>query len=412
MRRVGILAAAGESAAPAIIADRQFAASQDATGLTVTRAHTGGDRGRWNNSGLFDSIAANTARFTWTPDGVTSLGLLVEGAETTVFQRSANLPTSPWSGNGDLTETVVTSAFNSGTARRYEATVFDPAPKNGSYSAFTGDGSVYYMEFIIEQETAPAFSWGFYSSGWLAGAKFTSGDVCSVDFGTGTCRTRQLRASGPNGGELWYVSLERAFSVSMTTLWYPVGYDNTPVSSNIVHYGGMTRNQYLRTPIITTTATGAVGSDDVTTTLGQAAASTSVAGRTPRVNPGNDHLLYRLQSDTNNYVEIRRTSGNAVQARMVSGGVEQSNIALGTIADDTDLEVAMAWDATSGLRASIDGGAATADAGTLPSGSLTSERIGSTGTASHWDSTIARVRTWDGALSDAALATASAGGTP
>ncbi len=91
--------------------------------------------------------------------------------------------------------------------------------------------------------------------------------------------------------------------------------------------------------------------------------------------------------DENERIRIERNASNEIHFIVTDGGVEQCDLNLGTVADDTDLSVAVAW-AANDFAGSLDGAAVVKDAaGAVPAG-LTTKRLGRDTAGNQWNRTI------------------------
>jgi hypothetical protein len=88
----------------------------------------------------------------------------------------------------------------------------------------------------------------------------------------------------------------------------------------------------------------------------------------------------------NERYRIERNSSNEIRFIVTDGGVEQANLNLGTVANNTEFKVAVAWSAND-IAGCLNGGTVQTDgAATLPT--VTTQRYGSSSTGQQWGGVI------------------------
>ncbi len=105
-------------------------------------------------------------------------------------------------------------------------------------------------------------------------------------------------------------------------------------------------------------------------------------------------MVWQIDDGTENErYRIERNSSNEIHVIATDGGVDQADLNLGTVADLTDLKVAVRL-AANDFAASLDGAAVVTDtSGTLPT--VTTSRLGMDTSGNEWGSPIGWAKMFD-----------------
>lgn len=167
----------------------------------------------------------------------------------------------------------------------------------------------------------------------------------------------------------------------------------------------MEKQPFVLTPIKTSTVavTRAKDIDNASLTLDEH--TVVISGRTPLGSPasGVEQVLWQSDDGTaNERTRIIRNSSNEMHGIVTVGGSDTADLNLGTVADDTDFNVALSV-ATNDIGGVLDGVAATRDtSAAIPN--TTTERPGMDhNSTNQWMGTIARSRKFSGGLVDAEM---------
>lgn len=305
--------------------------------VTFTRA--GATATRINSSGYIESVAANTARFDYSPVTLACLGLLIEEQRTNLITQSNNFSNAVWTKTGaTVGSSATTSPFGSATSQKL---VEDTS--NGQHQLrqnFTSvNGTSYTLSFYAK---AAERTWvACQLIGNITGFPFVYFDLQNGT--TGTSNTSASNFSITPAGNGWYrCSLTGVANgtISAFFMW-------NAISNGNVSYQGVSGSGALfeavqvedggsMTSYIPTTTTTVVRNADVAVMTGtnfsnwfnanQGTFRVDAISRAVGVRP-----LLSIDDNTSNNVQTVLTDSTAPKYIVTQSGVEQANVAAGTI---------------------------------------------------------------------------------
>jgi hypothetical protein len=202
-------------------------------GGTITRS--GATATRVNESGLIETVAADTLRIGYDPVTLECLGLLIEEARTNLCLRSQEFNTSWITTAASVSANTDTAPDGTTTAETLTASA---SVSGAIYQAFTlTAGATYAVSIFMKQGTATRSGIGLYdvTAGgwqglldvdWTAGVPSTSGTIGTVnnikyeDYGSGWYRVSfTVSADAVNTSHRVYIYGDRAAGTNNTKVW-------------------------------------------------------------------------------------------------------------------------------------------------------------------------------------------------
>ncbi len=373
--------------------------------ITFTRASAGW---AFDATPTLQEIAIATARFRHLLSDSTSLGLVIEAAETNGIRN--NTMTGASAGTpGDLPNNW--SMTLSGVTRE----MVDVGTTNGintidiKLSGTPSDEILIFLEVNTAIDALTTETWT--ASDYMA---LIAGDLTNIS--QINIRQAERTEAGAaimvnNGSDFkgsltsslqrfdYSVTLSGGGTVAHILPIIVVGWDGSGDIDLTLRIGipKEAQSALALSDIKTTNAAVTRAADVATNTSPVAAKTVFIAARTAPAG-GTQVLLQRDDGDENERIRIERNSSDEIHFIVTDGGVDQADLNLGTVADDTDFGVAVRF-AANDFAGSLDGAAVVTDTGgTIPT--ITTERFGVDSAGNYWNSTIDRYGNFSGAFSD------------
>lgn len=379
--------------------------------ITFTRASPGS---RFDNAGVLQTPGNDVARFDHSFDGTNwnALGLLIEEARTTLYTRSEEFDHADWTKTrSSISANAIAAPDGNPTADKLvedsTASSSHLIKQNISWIS----GTTYVLTRLVKVSERTEVHLRF-----AAGAAFPNNAHAYFDLSAGTVLSEGSGADSSgieDVGDGWYLCWVTATATGTAStgaqMFLSSGGTATysgDGSSGVFLWGADVGAGTFPLSYIATLSAAATRAADVATItdlgfLDPAANTWLVKGRTAL--GGGLQVFGQIDDgDENERIRIERNVSDEIHFIVTDGGVDQADLNLGTIADDTDLKVAVAW-AAGDFAGSLDGAAVVTDAaGAVPTG-LTTKRLGRDSAGNHWNRTIKRDVTWPSRLPDGVL---------
>lgn len=367
-------------------------------GVSFTRASTGW---RWNSSGVLVPETTDVARFQYDPVALTPRGLLLEGAATNNFQRSAELENAYWSKDNSSISANAAIAPDGTTAMDKVVEAATTNTHGVTRSVSFVSGTTYAIEFFAKAAgrdyvlaNFPTAAFGANLSSFFnlaAGTLGTAGAGCTnfiqhVGNSVYRCVSIAVATATAAGVPGIYLSPNGA-----TTSYLGDGSSGALLSDlSIKEIDCVTSNIPTTSAAVTRAADVAL----ITNAYALADQAWVIRGRTPRrISGGAANVAFQVDDGTgNNRRSVRYGTDGKLHVIATVAGVDQCDLDLGAVANDTDFTIACRF-SDNAFAASLNGGAIVTDmSGGNPLG-LTTARIGRSSTGNYWNSTIRTIET-------------------
>lgn len=377
--------------------------------ITFTRASTATFV---NASGLVESAASGVARFTHDPVTLASLGLLVEESRTNLFLRSEEFSDAYWNkGNASVSANATTAPDGATTADKL---VEDTATATHQLfrTVSVTSGQAYTFSLFIKPAGRSRIQFNLPFN-------FPASTQAVFDVSTGTVVSSTGGAtasiSAQANGFYRCVVTATATATSNGTLYLALVNTGTTTSytgdgsSGLFLWGAQVEAGAFATSYIPTTSATVTRAADVATMTGTNFSSwynqsqgTAVVDLTYPV-AAIDTFTMQFSQDGNNYMAIRRTTGNNLQiAARASSSVYDATVLTGT-AGAGRFNIAFSYLTSSGVVGSANG-SSPATGSAYPNITATSLSVAGFGGGSS-NQTISRIRYYRRRLPDANLQT-------
>lgn len=375
--------------------------------ITFTRASSGTFI---NSSGLVESASTNVARFTHDPVTLSSLGLFVEESRTNLFLRSEEFSDAYWNkGNASVSANATTAPDGATTADKL---VEDTATATHQLfrTVSVTSGQAYTFSLFIKPAGRSRIQFNLPFS-------FPTSTQAIFDVSTGTVVSSTGGAtasiSAQANGFYRCVVTATANATANGTLYLALVNTGTTTSytgdgsSGLFLWGAQVEAGAFATSYIPTTSATVTRAADVVQITGSSFTSwynqsegTAVVDTTYPV-AGVDTFTFQLSQDGNNYMAIRRTTGNnLVVAARASSNVYDAQTLTGT-AGAGRFVTAFSYLTNSGVAASTNG-SSIANGASYPNITATSLSVAGFGGGSS-NQTIARIRYYPLRLASATI---------
>jgi hypothetical protein len=381
--------------------------------LTVSRSSTATYVG---SDGLIKSAVSNELRVDHDPVTFAARRVLLERAATNLITRSNSF--TDWGTGVALTATAAVAPDGTTTGWLWECNDSGGAEEGGRIGVSQATSTTYTASVWAKYKNC---KYVLLRNLGFVGANVNE-ECCFFDVELGTVALRGAKWSSASV-ETYANGWMRLIATGTTAASIPnnlfdirlssTGTDLTHVNGEGVYLwgaqieAGATASSYI--PTTGSTVTRAADRPSIATSqlaYDPSSGSLIVTGRT--AGTAADQVAAQIDDGTeNNRFRVYRDGSRRVRFVVTSGGVEQANLDLGTVADNTDFDVAVAW-AAGNFAASLDGTTALTDAaGTVPSG-LTTMRWRSGVSSADWDGDLDKVAYEPERLDNAALEELSA----
>lgn len=344
---------------------------------TFTRSTTGV---RLGQAGLIESVAAGSIRRAWDSAGKLK-GWLIEGQGINLATYSEQFDNAAWSKVGCQVSANVALSPNGAVSsdKMQEDTTTGPHYINSPTYYCSSSGYLTFSFFAKKKERSIIQVYVVDSTGGVS----ASSTYFDLNLGTVTSGSGSIVAL-PNG---WYRLSVRA-TVAVGNCYGRILLCNEGSTtytgdgvSGVYLWGGQIETAAAPSSYIPTASASVARAGDVwtipldyswyRTTEGTVLIS-GIAGRSLGVT---QILVQYDDASYSNRIRVFRDADRVCRGSIVSADTEVANIALGTLVDEVNFQVAFAWSSSSG-SASLNGAPCITDASvTLPSG-LTTCRIG------------------------------------
>lgn len=356
--------------------------------ITFTRSL--GTATRVNSSGYVETVAADVARFDYSPISLICRGLLIEGTSQNLFLQSEDVSNAFWQ-LANVNLTIVADSVTS-PANLLNADNVIPTAVAGQHYLQTSQISNTAGQQYTVSVFAKATGYNFLRVG---PANTTSSERACFDLSNGTFIESVSGSSKiENYGNGWYRCSVTYTALATTTASHFFSVNNASSLNTLTFTGDGTSGLSLwgaqfetgtqATSYIPTTTAAVTRNADVATITGTNFTNwwqSGYGGVTVQARPGMvSGVRPWIQFDDGTANEIIAVRGNGTDPELyiVDGGVVQAQIDAGTIAANTDYSFT-GWWAVNDCRARLNSGSVVTDtSATIPT--VTQARLGSDGT--------------------------------
>lgn len=331
----------------------------------------------------------------WSSAGVLQ-GLLVEEARTNLFLHSGDAGNAAWTANNNnltATANAVTGKLGTQTAALLVPTAANTIhnTQQGPFTVSSGATVTHTMVLKAAGYTFAAMT-VFDSAHRIAYFNLGAGSLGTLDAG--------VTASITNLGDGWYLC-SMTYTITGTSVFGCVFVSDSQRVGLPAFVGDTLSGIYLDSAQIEvgsfptsyiqtfgSTVTRAADAKNNATTIAPsiATAGTRVIRARTALGSGTQVLGVIDDGTANERYRIERNTSNEIRFIVTDGGVEQANLNLGTVANDTEFNVAVAWSAND-IAGCLNGGTVQTDgSATLPT--VTTQRYGSSSSGQQWNGLI------------------------
>jgi len=354
--------------------------------ITFTRG-SGGTY--FDSAGVLQTAGNDAARFDHDPASpFAALGLLIEGARTNVCLQSEDFSTT-WTVIGTPIITANSAAAPDGNTTADTIEDDDGAAfEHVEQSITVANDSTEWTFSVYVKKDSDTSRFPEIQIRFTGGTAVQFSAQLNTNTGATTVRQESGRVSAQDAGDYWrFVGTQANNGTGNTTLLariFPAvttvyGSIETTATGSIIAWGAQVENADSPSSYIATTTVAVTRAVDVATIsdlgLLNVAENTWLVEARTALGGGTQVLGQLDDGDENERIRVERNASDEIHFIVTDGGVDQADLNLGTVADDTDFKVAVAW-AAGDFAGSLDGAAIVADAvGTVPIG-LTTKRFG------------------------------------